>query len=150
LEDAKNIYHKYHLRTVDSLLDKQCEDLTRVPLEFVLPEQRGVVHTFKCYRKIKSLMTQVNFEFNKSHKKMNNMLYAGISANSIFYNEKGASYTADQLRLIASSCTSEQLDVVTAQKCAVLLDRVLPNLTKLVSIKHKNQINGVYLLTLLH
>ena len=56
LEDAKNVYFRYHLRMVDSIADKKCEDLTRTPLEFVLPEQRGVIHTFKCYRKIKSLM----------------------------------------------------------------------------------------------
>jgi hypothetical protein len=54
--DARNIYHRYKEQTVQSLMDKKCEDLTRTPQEFVLNEERGIIHTFKCYKKIKNLM----------------------------------------------------------------------------------------------
>jgi len=41
---------------VDSLKDKRAEDLTRQQFEFVLPETKGVIQTFKCHKKIKNLM----------------------------------------------------------------------------------------------
>jgi hypothetical protein len=56
LEDARNIYYRYELQTVESLEEKKAEDLTRLQFEFVLPENKGVIQTFKCYKKIKNLM----------------------------------------------------------------------------------------------
>lgn len=43
LEDAKNIYYRYEVQTVDSLTDKKVDDLTRYTFEFVLPEVKGVM-----------------------------------------------------------------------------------------------------------
>ena len=56
LEDARNLYYRYELQTVNSLEDRQAEDLTKLHFEFVLPESKGVIQTFKCYKKIKNLM----------------------------------------------------------------------------------------------
>ncbi len=42
LEDARNIYYRYELQTVESLLDKKAEDLTKSQYEFVLQESKCV------------------------------------------------------------------------------------------------------------
>jgi hypothetical protein len=64
------------------------------------------------------------------------------------FNIRNANSTGNYIKFIADSCTSTSFDIERSLTNALLIERGLPNLTKNLGYKWRNQINGVYLLRL--
>jgi hypothetical protein len=60
-----------------------------------------------------------------------------------------AGLISDSLKLILNNCNAQSFSIEQSLKTALLIDRILPDLSKLINNKWKNQVNGVFLLTLL-
>ncbi len=90
-------------------------------------------------------MSQLGTNYNKRRFQFKDKLLP----QQLAYNRMSAGLISDQFKLILNNCTATDFSIDQSLKTALLIDRILPDLSKLINNKWRNQVNGTYLLTLL-